>query len=220
MTHPAGWYPDPSNQAQQRYWDGQTWTEHTQSAAQMPPPAVPAQKRKSPLRTVLTILGVILVIGLGISFFTDDTDSARDRPATASAPDRTDPDWNNRATYTELSDRDFQLLIKDPDAAAGQKHVIYGEVTQLDAATGNRGMRIDAMATPPTETYVIGDNAVVSVDDPTILQPIVSGDRLKLFVTVKGALRSRFRTMKSPRLVASRGLSVWSSPIRRWALPW
>lgn len=186
MTHPAGWYPDPSNPQSQRYWDGQAWSEHTQPAAQMPPPAVPAKKQKSAFRTVLTVLGVILVIGVGISFFSG-TDSARDSSTTA-APDRTDPDWNNRATYVELSDRDFQLLIKDPDAAAGQKHVIYGEVTQLDAATGNRGMRIDAMATPPTETYAIGDNAVVSVDDPTILQPIVSGDRVKLFVTVKGAL--------------------------------
>lgn len=190
MTHPAGWYPDPSNQTQQRYWDGQAWSEHTQPAAPMPPPGVPAKKEKSAFRTVLTVLGVILVIGVGISFFTSETDSARDRPSTAAAaaPERTDPDWNNRDTYIELSERDFQLLIKDPDAGVGQKHVIYGEVTQLDAATGNRGMRIDAMATPPTETYVIGDNAVVSVDDPTILQPIVSGDRVRLFVTVKGAL--------------------------------
>lgn len=187
MTHPAGWYPDPSNQTQQRYWDGKSWSEHTQPAAPMPPPVAPAQKRKSAFRTVLTVLGVILVIGVGISFFTPGTDSARDS-STAAAPDRTDPDWNNRETYTELSERDFQLLIKDPDAAAGQKHVIYGEVTQLDAATGNRGMRIDALATHPTETYVSGDNAVVSVEDPTILQPIVSGDRVKLFVTVKGAL--------------------------------
>lgn len=28
MTTPAGWYPDPSNAAQQRYWDGNGWTEH------------------------------------------------------------------------------------------------------------------------------------------------------------------------------------------------
>lgn len=28
MTTPAGWYPDPSNSAQQRYWDGNGWTEH------------------------------------------------------------------------------------------------------------------------------------------------------------------------------------------------
>ena len=26
---PAGWYPDPSGQAPQRYWDGAAWTGHT-----------------------------------------------------------------------------------------------------------------------------------------------------------------------------------------------
>ena len=29
MTSPAaGWYPDPSGQFEQRYWDGSTWTDH------------------------------------------------------------------------------------------------------------------------------------------------------------------------------------------------
>jgi len=27
---PPGWHPDPSGAPQQRYWDGQQWTEHTQ----------------------------------------------------------------------------------------------------------------------------------------------------------------------------------------------
>ena len=26
---PAGWYPDPNDASQQRYWDGSAWTEHT-----------------------------------------------------------------------------------------------------------------------------------------------------------------------------------------------
>lgn len=26
---PAGWYPDPTQPGQQRYWDGTQWTEHT-----------------------------------------------------------------------------------------------------------------------------------------------------------------------------------------------
>lgn len=33
MTTPAGWYPDPSNASQQRYWDGTQWTEHTHPGA-------------------------------------------------------------------------------------------------------------------------------------------------------------------------------------------
>jgi hypothetical protein len=30
MTTPAGWYPDPSDASQQRWWDGNAWTEHQQ----------------------------------------------------------------------------------------------------------------------------------------------------------------------------------------------
>jgi hypothetical protein len=28
VTTPAGWYPDPSNRFELRYWDGTQWTEH------------------------------------------------------------------------------------------------------------------------------------------------------------------------------------------------
>lgn len=31
MQAPPDWYPDPSDAALQRYWDGQRWTEHTAS---------------------------------------------------------------------------------------------------------------------------------------------------------------------------------------------
>lgn len=38
---PAGWYPDPHDPSQQRYWDGSSWSEATQPAAPgvgVPPP--------------------------------------------------------------------------------------------------------------------------------------------------------------------------------------
>jgi uncharacterized protein YxjI len=34
---PAGWYADPSGQHAMRWWDGNTWTEHTQDQQQAPP---------------------------------------------------------------------------------------------------------------------------------------------------------------------------------------
>lgn len=39
MSTPAGWYPDPSEASQQRYWDGSQWTQETQSAQDHAPGA-------------------------------------------------------------------------------------------------------------------------------------------------------------------------------------
>jgi uncharacterized protein DUF2510 len=33
----AGWYPDPSGIAVQRYWDGKTWTDHVAPEGESPP---------------------------------------------------------------------------------------------------------------------------------------------------------------------------------------
>ncbi len=38
-TPQAGWYPDPNDASQQRYWDGNAWTEHTAAATPQAPAA-------------------------------------------------------------------------------------------------------------------------------------------------------------------------------------
>jgi hypothetical protein len=43
----AGWYADPHNPTQRRYWDGSKWTEHT-DAQQAAAPAQPAQQAAQP----------------------------------------------------------------------------------------------------------------------------------------------------------------------------
>ncbi|HEV2888933.1 MAG TPA: phospholipid scramblase-related protein [Frankiaceae bacterium] len=45
---PAGWYPDPSKQFEQRYWDGTDWTEHvvSQATGQAVSPLTPAADRQ------------------------------------------------------------------------------------------------------------------------------------------------------------------------------
>jgi uncharacterized RDD family membrane protein YckC len=42
QSTPAGWYPDPQNPGQQRYWDGNAWSESTQPAAGGAPGVAPA----------------------------------------------------------------------------------------------------------------------------------------------------------------------------------
>ncbi len=59
MTTPAGWYPDPSNAAQQRYWDGTQWTEHVQGAAEAAvTAAVSAPSSAADLATVPGVGGI------------------------------------------------------------------------------------------------------------------------------------------------------------------
>lgn len=38
----AGWYPDPEDASQQRYWDGQQWTDHRAPAAGSGEPSWPS----------------------------------------------------------------------------------------------------------------------------------------------------------------------------------
>lgn len=49
---PAGWYPDPTNPAQQRYWDGAAWTEH---CAPMAPPQPAAQQPSTSVQATTAI---------------------------------------------------------------------------------------------------------------------------------------------------------------------
>lgn len=65
-TAPVGWFPDPSNGGQVRYWDGGQWTEHVAPATPkapigvMPPPPRPPRKRRIPVWAWL-LIGLIAV---------------------------------------------------------------------------------------------------------------------------------------------------------------
>lgn len=62
---PQGWYADPNQSAQQRWWDGAQWTEHTAPLDQAPVvAAAPPAAKSSKLTVALIIGGIILVIAL------------------------------------------------------------------------------------------------------------------------------------------------------------
>jgi host cell surface-exposed lipoprotein/uncharacterized protein DUF2510 len=114
MSTPAGWYPDPQAEGQQRYWDGNDWTEHQAPVAQPQQPTPPAwtapqqsapyagaapvaAKQKKPFwrRTwVLVTAGVIVVfIGIGAASGSSDPKdtAAKDNHAKVKQDKTSDP---------------------------------------------------------------------------------------------------------------------------------
>lgn len=67
MSTPAGWYPDPSNAPQSRYWDGDVWTDQTRP---FEPPAALQESKKTPpkKRGNGWIRSGVIVAGLGVVF--------------------------------------------------------------------------------------------------------------------------------------------------------
>ncbi|WP_251053534.1 G5 domain-containing protein [Microbacterium sp. ISL-59] len=64
---PQGWYPDPHQPAQQRWWDGVQWTTHTAPLGQAPAAAVaatPTEAKSSRMKVIIIVGAVILAVTL------------------------------------------------------------------------------------------------------------------------------------------------------------
>lgn len=83
-----------------------------------------------------------------------------------------------------ISQRQWQMIAKDPDAHQGERIVVYGEVTQLDAATGQGMMRASVDGEPEADGS--GTNTYVDADR-TLLNGLVEGDVFRAEATVVGA---------------------------------
>lgn len=97
MSQAAGWYPDPSGQVQERYWDGEEWTSQTRSypaparpspASSMPEPhsietatsnvVAPARARSLRLwLTVAVIAAAVVIVGVFVTWRQSVDASAR-----------------------------------------------------------------------------------------------------------------------------------------------
>lgn len=65
---PAGWYPDPAAAAQQRYWDGTTWTRWVYSSPAAPPAGHSLMTAGRTLSRAgvnwMLVTGAVLLLGL------------------------------------------------------------------------------------------------------------------------------------------------------------
>lgn len=77
MTAPAGWYTDPEGRPDERYWNGNAWTNEFRAplAPQLPPPTasqvvLATPGTVSPKSRLATLLFAIFLGGFGVhSFF-------------------------------------------------------------------------------------------------------------------------------------------------------
>ena len=74
MQQPPGWYPNPVDATQLRWWDGSAWTDHTVPLPswQQPPgwQVAPSQpKRRIWPWIVFPVLAVLLIVGVAAAIF-------------------------------------------------------------------------------------------------------------------------------------------------------
>ena len=94
----------------------------------------------------------------------------------------------DRSTYESVSAREFALMAKNPDAWAGRKIVVYGVITQFDAATGTTAFRADIGPAPMADPYDYDQNTLITAHDAGMVADIVETDMVTMFAEVQGSL--------------------------------
>lgn len=111
--------------------------------------------------------------------------AAEAEAAAAAAAAAAEAALRDPATYSSISRRDWQLIEKDPDSHAGEKYIVYGHVTQADAATGTELFRADTGGAK-ADWYDYEVNTIVSAD-ADLVSGVVTDDMVRLYVTIIGS---------------------------------
>ena len=89
--------------------------------------------------------------------------------------------------YQEVAKRDYALVMRSPDDHVGETYVIYGVVTQFDAATGLDAFRADTSHAPQDNWYDYEYNTIL-VGDEELFANVVQDDIVKMWVTCAGSI--------------------------------
>jgi hypothetical protein len=173
--------------------------------------APPAKKSKTKL--ILSIVGASLVLCCGgviaIGVASDDDKDAKTAsvaaPVTTTAratittepvvapttvvPKKTAPAPKPKpivVEYKSLTARQWKKIAKDPDSYYGDTFIVYGVVTQFDAATGTDTFRANIGAKNMSESYDYETNTMVTGPE-SALDDLVEDDEFRAKVAVTGS---------------------------------
>ncbi|MET8087430.1 hypothetical protein [Micromonospora sp. NPDC005237] len=107
--------------------------------------------------------------------------SAAPSPTKAAPPPKPKP-----PSYKTLTERQWKLIAKDPDSYLGKTYVVYGRVTQFDAATGTDSFRADVAHRRMAEEYDYETNTILNGSESD-LDNLVEDDIFRANVTVLGS---------------------------------
>lgn len=98
-----------------------------------------------------------------------------------------DKSAKDKSTYKELSSRDLALMVKDPDAHAGNRYVLYAHIWQFDAATGTDAFLMRADTVQHNYSYEFEHNMLATAGEPDLFAELVEGDIVRVHLQVLGA---------------------------------
>lgn len=116
---------------------------------------------------------------------------------------QSDPD-----NYSTLSERDWLLVERDPDAYEGEQYVLYGAVTQADPSTGEMSIRVNTGPAQQSRQYDYDVNTMVLAGKPDVFANVVQGDHVKMLVEVGGSMTYETTIGGSATAVMTMGYDV------------
>jgi hypothetical protein len=180
-----GWQSPPPGQSWQSPHGG--WPQQRAYGPGWPPqhpypqrpyqPQPPRKRKKWPWIAGAAVLLLAALIGTAANGATPSSRAADS--AAPSAP---------LAPHRAINSRDWKVIVKDPDAHEGERIIVYGRVTQFDAATGDDTFRasVDSI-NHPGNAYAFDTNTVLR-GDASALRDVVNEDLFRAGVTVAGSM--------------------------------
>ncbi len=90
------------------------------------------------------------------------------------------------SAWKEPDEREWALIVKNPDKYLGDKFVVYAEISQFDAATGEDTFRADAYPYNTGSIWIDGDNCLFT-GSARELEDYVEDDVVRVWVTSLGS---------------------------------
>jgi hypothetical protein len=88
----------------------------------------------------------------------------------------------NPRNYELITEKDFALMLKNPNYQAGRKIQLFGEVTQFDTRTGPAMFLANTSAIPTR----YNEATMIRAQNPSILTYVAKGDLVRMYVEVVG----------------------------------